>query len=73
MPGLSTQQLASYKRDGFIVIENIAGREAALDPALWQQISIEEIASATSGLPAHSELEAVDRQVKASAEVPEGA
>jgi len=27
MPGLSTQQLASYKRDGFIVIENIAGRE----------------------------------------------
>src|SRR5215510_13560826 len=27
MPGLSTQQLASYKRDGFLVIEDFAGRE----------------------------------------------
>ncbi|HEU0172921.1 MAG TPA: phytanoyl-CoA dioxygenase family protein [Blastocatellia bacterium] len=27
MPGLSTQQLASYERDGFLVIEDFAGRE----------------------------------------------
>src|SRR5262244_343306 len=27
MPGLSPQQLASYERDGFLVIENFAGRE----------------------------------------------
>jgi phytanoyl-CoA hydroxylase len=27
MPGLSTQQLASHERDGFLVIENFAGRE----------------------------------------------
>jgi len=27
MPELSTPQLASYKHDGFLVIENFAGRE----------------------------------------------
>ncbi len=27
MAGISTQQLAAYKRDGFLVIENFAGRE----------------------------------------------
>src|SRR5262245_16569379 len=27
MPGLSTQQLASYERDGYLVIENFAGHE----------------------------------------------